>query len=167
MARSFRDSDGDIARVLRTLFDTPEFWRARKFKDPMRYVLSAVRLAYDDRPILNTGPILGWLHRMGEPLYGRPTPDGYPMDAASWSSAGQMATRFEIAKAIGSGNAGLFRGDAPGARDEPALPQRAAQLHAGWREGTLGAATRTALAQATSRQEWNMFLLSSPEFMER
>jgi len=37
----------------------PEFASAQggKFKDPLRYVLSAVRLAYDDKLILNTGPI--------------------------------------------------------------------------------------------------------------
>jgi uncharacterized protein (DUF1800 family) len=167
MARTFEHSDGDIARVLRTLFDTPQFWRARKFKDPMRYAISAVRLAYDERPILNTGPILGWLARMGEPLYGRQTPDGYALDSRSWSSAGQMATRFEIARAIGSGSAGLFRGEEPNAGERPAFPQLATPLHYEWRAATLGASTRAALAQANSPQEWNTFLLSSPEFMQR
>lgn len=167
MARSYRASDGDIARVLLTLFDTPDFWRSRKFKDPTRFVFSAVRMAYDERPILNTGPVLGWLARMGESLYGRQTPDGYALEARAWSSAGQMATRFEIAKAIGSGSAGLFRRDGPSALDEPAFPQLATRLYYDWRATTLNASTRSALAQATSPQEWNMFLLSSPEFMER
>lgn len=167
MARSFIASDGDIAQVLRTLFGSDAMWHARKFKDPTRFVFSAVRLAYDDRPIANTGPILAWLARMGEPLYGRQTPDGYALDARGWSSAGQMATRFEIAKAIGSGSAGLFRGEEPGGRDEPAFPQLATPLHYGWRVATLGEPTRSALAQASSPQEWNTFLLSSPEFMQR
>lgn len=166
MARTFHESDGQIARVLEVLFNAEGFWRAHKFKDPMRYVTSAIRAAYDRRAILNTQPVLGWLARLGEPLYGRQTPDGYPLESRSWSSAGQMATRFEISRAIGSASAGLFRPDEPGARDVPAFPQLATPLYYEWREKTLGAATRTALGQATSPQEWNTFLLASPEFMQ-
>jgi len=111
--------------------------------------------------------MLNWLNRMGEPLYGRQTPDGYALDAAAWSSAGQMATRFEIAKAIGSGSAGLFKTDGPQPTEQPAFPQLANALYYRALEPTLGANTRNALAQATSPQEWNSFLLSSPEFMHR
>lgn len=167
MGRTFLQTGGHIAQVLRTLFTQPDFWGARKFKDPMRYIISAVRAAYDQRAILNANPIVGWLGRMGEQPYGRQTPDGYPLESAAWSSAGQMTTRFEIARAIGSGRAGLFRADEPGATDQPAFPQLATPLYYGWRAATLGASTRAALAQATSPQEWNTFLLSSPEFMQR
>ena len=166
MARTFRQTDGQIAQVLDVLFNVGEFWRAHKFKDPMRYVVSAVRAAYNERPVLSTQPILGWLSRLGEPLYGRATPDGYPLDSRAWSSAGQMEARFEIARAIGSASAGLFRPDEPGARDVPGFPRLATPLYYDWREKTLGAATRNALAQAASPQEWNTFLLSSPEFMQ-
>lgn len=166
MAQTFRETDGHIARVLQVLFKADAFWRVHKFKDPMRYVLSAIRSAYDRRAILNTQPVLGWLGRLGEPLYGRATPDGYPLESRAWSGAGQMASRFEIARAIGSGSAGLFRPDEPGARDVPAFPQLASPLFYEWREKTLGASTRAALGQAASPQEWNTFLLASPEFME-
>ena len=47
----------------------------------MRYVLSAVRLAYDGRTISNTRPLLDWLNALGEAPYGRQTPDGYPLTA--------------------------------------------------------------------------------------
>lgn len=167
MARSFRDSDGRIATVLRTLFDAPIFWQARKFKDPMRFVMSALRQAYDERPILNTGPVLFWLNRLGEPLYGRQTPDGYPLDARAWDSAGQMAMRFEIARTLASGSAGLFRVEGPAAREEPAFPRLSTPVFFQWRAATLGPASHAALAQATSPQEWGTFLLSSPEFMQR
>ena len=169
MAQTFQRSDGDIAATLRTLMTSPEFAQGagRKFKDPVRYVVSAVRLAYDDKPILNVGPMLGWLNRMGEPLYGRATPDGYPLDAASWASPGQMATRFEIARTIGSGNAGLFKTDGPQPMERPAFPQLANALYYRAIDGTLGAPTKNALAQAASPQEWNSFLLASPEFMNR
>ena len=169
MAQSFLQSDGDIAVTLQTLLSSPEYAQGagQKFKDPMHYVVSAVRLAYDDKPILNVGPMLNWLNRMGEPLYGRQSPDGYPLDAAAWSSPGQMATRFEIAKAIGSGNAGLFKTDSPQPLEKPAFPQLANALYYRALGQTLGPNTQQALAQATSAQEWNSFLLSSPELMHR
>ena len=77
-----------------------------KFKDPMQFVVSSLRLAYDGKTITNYHPAVGWLQQLGEPLYGRVTPDGYPLTEAAWSSSGQMVRRFEIARAIGSGNAG-------------------------------------------------------------
>ena len=100
MADTFRRSDGDIAQVLNTLFRSREFTASlgQEFKDPAHYAVSAVRLAYDDQVILNTGPIQGWLNRMAEGLYNHETPDGYPMTAASWDGPGQLAIRFEIAR---------------------------------------------------------------------
>ncbi len=168
MAQAFLRSDGDIAETLATMFEASEFNSAlgRKFKDPMHYVVSAVRLAYDARPIQNTAPMLGWLGRLGELPYNRQTPDGYPLDESAWASPGQMATRFEIARAIGSGSAGLFK--AEGATTEtPAFPRLASAFFYDSVEPTLSDATRAALDRATSPQEWNVFLLSSPEFMMR
>ncbi|MEI7970693.1 MAG: DUF1800 domain-containing protein [Betaproteobacteria bacterium] len=169
MALTFRKTDGDIRATLRTLFLSPEFRSGipPKFKDPMNYVISAVRLAYDTRPIVNVGPVLAWLNRMGEPLYGRATPDGYPLQGSAWMSPGQMTTRFEVAKAIGSSSAGLFRTEDPAPVDQPAFPQLANALYHEAIARTLSDSTRTALDQAGSQQEWNTLLLSSPEFMHR
>lgn len=169
MVAVFEKTHGDMAAVLERLFTAPEFVQAPagKFKDPMRYVLSSVRLAYDQKVILNTGPLLGWLNRMGEPLYGRLTPDGYPLHASAWASPGQMTTRFEIAKAIGSGSAGLFKAEGPQGQERAAFPQLANALYYQAMAQTLGAATRQALDQAASPQEWNSFLLSAPEMMLR
>jgi len=169
MAQRFEASHGDIAATLEALFTAPEFAAAsgRKFKDPMRYVVSAVRLAYDDKAVLNVGPMINWLNRMGEPLYGRVTPDGYPLAASAWNSPGQMATRFEIAKAIGSGSAGLFKSDGPQSVERSAFPQLSNALYYQSIAQTLSPATVRALDQAASPQEWNSFLLSSPEMMYR
>ena len=168
MAESFTKSDGEIAATLGTMFEAPEFAATlgRKFKDPMHYVVSAVRLAYDDRPIRNTGPILGWLARLGELPYNRQTPDGYPLEESAWASPGQMAARFEIARAIGTGSAGLFHAEGENA-DAPAFPRLASAFYYGSIEPTRGAATRAALERAGSPQDWSVFLLSSPEFMMR
>ncbi|KAB0331949.1 DUF1800 domain-containing protein [Janthinobacterium sp. PLB04] len=169
MAATFQQSDGMIADVLQTMFSSPEFKQSlgKKFKDPMHYVVSAVRLSYDDKPILNAGPMLSWLSRMGQPLYGRQTPDGYPLADASWASPGQMTTRFDIARTIGSGSAGLFKTDGPQPQEKVAFPQLASALYYQSLQPALSPATRLALEQAASPQEWNTFLLSSPEMMHR
>jgi uncharacterized protein (DUF1800 family) len=173
MAQTFMHSDGDIAQVLRTMFTAPEFAASlgRKFKDPTHYVVSSVRLAYDGKVIVNAGPAINWLNRMGEPLYGHQTPDGYAMIESAWASPGQMSTRFEIAKALGTGSAGLFRPEAKAPDDKPvdrpAFPQLANALFYEFLQKGLSAPTRQALDQATSPQEWNTFLLASPEMMNR
>ncbi|TFW15541.1 DUF1800 domain-containing protein [Duganella callida] len=169
MAATFQSSDGDIAAVLRVLFTSAEFTQSlgQKFKDPVHYVVSAVRLTYDDKVILNAGPMINWLNRMAEPLYGRQTPDGYPLTQSAWASPGQMTTRFEIAKAIGNGAAGLFKSEGAMPQERPAFPQLANALYFQSLQKALAPATASALEQATSPQEWNALFLSSPEFMHR
>jgi len=169
MSQTFTRTDGDIAETLKTLLTSPEFAQGagKKFKDPMHFVISAVRLAYDDKPILNAGPILNWLNRMGEPLFGHQTPDGYPMNESAWASPGQMVLRFEIAKAIGSGSAGLFKSDGAQPQERAAFPQLSNALYFQSIQKTLSSGTRKALEQAASAPEWNTFLLSSPEMMAR
>jgi uncharacterized protein (DUF1800 family) len=160
MAQVFQSSDGDIAATLRVMLRSPEFGASLggKFKDPVHYVVSAVRLAYDDKPILNAAPIINWLNRMGEGLYNRETPDGYPLTQASWASPGQMTTRFEIARAIGSGSAGLFKADGPQGAEVAAFPQLSNALYYQAVQKTLTPATLKALGEARSPQEWNTTL---------
>lgn len=169
MAQTFKTSDGDIAAVLSTMVHAPEFAASLKsgarFKDPVQYVLSAVRLAYDDKVIVNTLPIQGWLNRLGEGMFNRETPDGYSLASASWSGPGQMMVRFEIARQIGSGSAGLFKPDGPNAVDRPAFPLIQNSLYFNGLRQTLGPTTLAALDQAISPQDWNTLFLSSPEFM--
>jgi uncharacterized protein (DUF1800 family) len=169
MAQTFRSSDGDITAVLSTMLHSPEFAASltttTKFKDSVQYVMSAVRMAYDSKVILNTLPIQGWLNRLAEGLFNHETPDGYPLTSATWNGPGQMMVRFEIARQIGSGSAGLFKPDVPNATDQPAFPLiQNALFFAGLRQ-TLSPTTLAALDQAVSPQDWNTLFLSSPEFM--
>jgi uncharacterized protein (DUF1800 family) len=175
MAETFRRADGDIAAVLRTMFLAREFTGALtgpqggpgKFKDPLPFVVSSLRLAYDGKVISNYRPVVGWLAQLGQPLYGRVTPDGYPLMETAWTSSGQLVKRFEIARAIGAGSAGLFNTDdnTPGPRvGFPVLNNR---LFYEAIEPTLSARTREALARTASQQEWNSVLLASPDWMQR
>ncbi len=174
MSRTFLRTDGDIAKVLETLFQSPEFEaslsresKGGRFKDPAHYVISAVRLAYGGQPVTDTGPILSWLGRMGEGLYRHETPDGYSLTAASWDGPGQMATRFEFARQLGSTGAGLIEAPSPGAPRTRRGPDIQAQVKAAGLAGDVDQATRTALAQAVSAEDWNTLFLASPGFMRR
>ena len=179
MVRTWRRSDGDIAAVLRTLFTSPQFVASLgrpQFKDPMRYVISAVRASIGDRRIRNPQPLLGMLARLGEPLYARSTPDGYPIAGGAWDSPGQLTTRFRIARQLGAGAPALFASAPPvqvgmgGAQAQRApirarpcaLASSAVFLAA---EPALRPATVQALAQVRNRVRWNALWLASPEFM--
>jgi uncharacterized protein (DUF1800 family) len=169
MAKTFQKTHGDIAEVLEALFKSREFEASlgAKFKDPMHYVISTMRLAYDGKPVMNTHPVVNWLNALGEPLFGRQTPDGYPLTESGWASSGQISRRFEIARSIGSGNGGLFEPEDGSAPTNAGFPQLSGRLYFTAVEPFLSSHARTALDRAGSQLEWNTFLLASPDFNYR
>jgi uncharacterized protein (DUF1800 family) len=175
MTRTFQKSDGSIAAVLREMFldrnfiaalNTPET-KLEKFKDPTQFVASSLRLSYEGKTITNYHPAAGWLAQLGEPLYGRVTPDGYALSEAAWTSSGQMIRRFEIARAIGGGGAGLFTNEDNTPGQNTGFPMLASRLFFEVIEPVLGARTRDALGRTSSQPEWNTILLASPDWMQR
>lgn len=169
MAKTFQKTHGDIAEVLKTLFESREFEASLgvKFKDPMHYVISTMRLAYDGKQVMNTHPVVNWLNALGEPLFGRQTPDGYPLTESGWASSGQISRRFEIARAIGSGNGGLFEPEDGSAPTTTGFPQLSGRLYYTAVEPFLSTNAHAALDRAGSQLEWNTFLLASPDFNYR
>jgi uncharacterized protein (DUF1800 family) len=178
MQDAFSASRGDIAHTLQAMFESSEFWHAdflgRKFKDPVQYVFSSVRLVYDGRMITNYKPVLNWLHALDEPLYGHQTPDGYGMKQKDWASSGQMARRFEIARLVANAGPKLFGPpDSDNAQDMPATAAGIAQPDMTQSRTSslmlplLSEKTGEALAQAKDNREWTALFLSTPEFMYR
>ena len=170
MANSFLQSDGNIPITLRTMFDSPEFIASlgHKFKDPLHYVVSVVRLAYDGNSIVNTGPMLNWLNMMGQAFNGHQTPDGYSMQESAWASPGQMSVRFDIARSMAFGTPGLFKIDnQPAPTEKPPAPALANSMFAKNMSNGFSQETRDALQQAKNPNEWNIFFLASPEMMRR
>jgi uncharacterized protein (DUF1800 family) len=105
MAETFMKKDGDIREVLRTLFQSPEFWAAdsyrAKVKTPLEFVASAVRASGVD--VQNALPLVQNLNRMGMPLYGMQPPTGYSMKAETWVNSSALVNRMNFALALGSG----------------------------------------------------------------
>ena len=172
MAKQFLLTKGDIPSVLKTMFESSEFVASlgKKFKDPMHYVISSVRLAYEDKMIVNTGPFLNWINTLGQQANGHQTPDGYSMKEMAWSSPAQMTARFDVARLIARGAPNLFKADAEettAQHREAARPALAQNVYVKGLSNQFSVTSREALSQSGSAQEWNAFFLSAPEMMRR
>jgi uncharacterized protein (DUF1800 family) len=102
MAKSYLSSDGDIARVLETMYRSQEFWSPQtyraKIKTPLEYVVSAARAS--DANITNMQALINGLRDMGMPLYGAVPPTGYKWDAEDWVSTGALVNRMNFALSL-------------------------------------------------------------------
>ncbi len=102
VAAAFTKSDGDIRETLKAIFfskefNSPEIYRA-KVKRPFELVISAIRTLGADT---NGGPgTHQWIARMGEPLYGFQTPNGYSDAAESWVNTGGLLERMNFGLAL-------------------------------------------------------------------
>src|SRR5436190_12088003 len=102
VAAAFTKSDGDIRETLKAIFFSPEFnspqaYRA-KIKRPFELAISAVRTLGGE----TTGgtQLHQWIARMGEPLYGFQTPNGYSDVAESWVNTGALLERLNFGLAL-------------------------------------------------------------------
>lgn len=165
MVVAFLRTKGDIPATLRPMLHAPAFASSEmpKFKDPHHYLLSGLRAGFEGREVQNAQPLQNWLRRLGQGLYDKQTPDGYPLTAEAWNSPGQMTQRFEMARQIGGGAAVLYRADGTSVP----VPMPDIGVLRARMEPTLATTTRAALAQTTSPQQWLTLLLSSPDFMYR
>jgi len=102
VAAAFTKSDGDIRETLKAIFfsnefNSPEAYRA-KIKRPFELVVSAIRTLGADT---NGGPgTHQWIARMGEPLYGFQTPNGYSDAAETWVNTGGLLERMNFGLAL-------------------------------------------------------------------
>lgn len=103
VAKAFHDSKGDIKTTLRALFDDKEFYAPEnyraKIKTPLEVVASTLRTVGAET---NGVQIQTLLNRMGEPLYGYQTPNGYPDMAEDWVNTGALLERLNFAVALAS-----------------------------------------------------------------
>jgi uncharacterized protein (DUF1800 family) len=104
IAATFLKTDGDIRETLRAIFFSPEFnsteaYRA-KVKRPFELAISAIRTLGGET---NGGPgVQQWIARMGEPLYGFQTPNGYSDTAESWVNTGGLLERLNFGLTLAS-----------------------------------------------------------------
>jgi len=149
LSHVFVRTDGDLREVVRALATSPEFaapeTRGAKFKTPYQYLVSAARAlgstSTDARALLVA------CARMGMPVHGCPTPDGWSDTRAAWASADGLRQRVEFAVA---------------AAQRAANPQRIPETVL----ATLGPVAREAIASAPPGERLAI-ALASPDFMRR
>jgi uncharacterized protein (DUF1800 family) len=105
MAASYLKSDGNVGAVLMTMFKAKEFWSPQvyraKVKTPLEFLVSAVRAS--DATVTNPLPLVQAMDRLGMPMWGMQTPDGYGWTAEDWVSSNGLLSRMNFALVL-SGN---------------------------------------------------------------
>lgn len=156
LRQRFLATQGDLRAVMQTLIEHPAF-RERAhvgnlFKTPYQFTLSALRAT--QTPVQNPQPLDRQLHRLGMPLYGQPTPDGYSYQQRTWLNPDAVLQRIQWAILIGNGNSG-----ASNATGRPDAGDVSASV---WKQ--LGSNSRSVVNAVLPRSR-NAFMLASPEFM--
>jgi len=105
MSQTFLKKDGEIHEVLKTMFNSPEFWRAdlyrAKLKTPLEFMVSAVRATGAD--VTDAAPLARQLNTMGMPLYGMQPPTGYSMKSEAWVNSSALLGRMNFSVALMAG----------------------------------------------------------------
>jgi hypothetical protein len=105
VARTYQRTGGDIRSMLRTIFESPEFWSRSalraKVRSPLELVSASLRAleAKVDDPL----PLARAVARLGEPLYLAQAPTGYPDRAQTWLSSGALLARIDFGLQLANG----------------------------------------------------------------
>ena len=104
-ANTFSNSDGDIRETLRCVITSPEFFSRQayraKVKTPFEVVASALR-AVNAQPDFTprTAQVVA---RLGQPIFGRQTPDGWPDRGDAWMNTGAILNRINFGLSLAAG----------------------------------------------------------------
>jgi uncharacterized protein (DUF1800 family) len=105
MAQTFMKSDGDLRAVMETMFRSPEFfsegaWEAR-VKSPLEMAASTIRAMGGE--MTDAWSTVQRISNMGQALYAKLEPTGYPDVAETWLGATAVIARMNFAAAVASG----------------------------------------------------------------
>jgi uncharacterized protein (DUF1800 family) len=104
-AATFTATDGDIREVVRTIVTSPEFFSQAayrgKVKTPFELVTSTLRaLNTIPDPTPRTARVVD---QLGQPIFGKETPNGYPDVADAWLNTGAILNRINFGTMAVSG----------------------------------------------------------------
>jgi uncharacterized protein (DUF1800 family) len=102
MAKTFRDKNGDIREVMKTMLTSDEFfsqaaYRA-KVKTPFEAIVSAVRAT--GAQVDFAFPLARQIADLGEPLYRKLEPTGYSDANSEWVNSAALLARMNFALAL-------------------------------------------------------------------
>jgi uncharacterized protein (DUF1800 family) len=106
VAQTFLRTNGDIREVVRAIVTSREFFSRAAFrakvKTPFELVASTLR-ALNAIPD-TTNRLAGQVARLGQPIWQRQTPDGWPDQADAWVNSGSILNRMNFGVATAQGN---------------------------------------------------------------
>jgi uncharacterized protein (DUF1800 family) len=148
LVKSFKDSDGNLKEVAKTLIAADESWtpRRQKLKSPAQWVAAGLRLtgAQGTVPI---GLTINAQATLGEPLWRPLAPNGFSDTEAAWIDG--VPHRLDIANA--------FAGRVPAADPLALLESSLGPL--------ASPETRETVARAETRRQALALLFMTPEFL--
>jgi uncharacterized protein (DUF1800 family) len=105
MALTFTKTDGDLRAVMETMFRSPEFfsegaWEAR-IKSPLDMAAGTIRAMAGE--VTDAWTLVQKISDMGEALYAKTEPTGYPDVTETWLSTAGIMVRMNFAASIASG----------------------------------------------------------------
>jgi uncharacterized protein (DUF1800 family) len=169
MAATFTKTDGDLRAVLATLFTSIEFlsegaWQS-KLKSPLEMVVSAVRALNVDAA--DTLPLAQRIAEIGQPLYGKVEPTGYPNTGEQWASASGILGRINFATALTSGQLPGVKTDASRFNFKPPAVVASELLGIAPSPETLAAIEKSIQGREVTPSMLAATVLGSPEFQKR
>ena len=108
--QAFRDSEGNIATVLRHIFLSNAFMASagQKLRRPMDYVVAVTRTFGDDLILDNPEFLRKRLELMGHLPYMWHPPNGYPQRAEAWLNTNGLLHRWNLAMHLTRANEDWF-----------------------------------------------------------
>ena len=100
IAKTFRETEGDLARVAHALVDLPEAWaeNARKFRTPQDWMVASLR-ALGGGQVPDT--VIASLRQLRHPLWAPASPKGFGDTRTEWADPDSLMNRAELARSIG------------------------------------------------------------------
>lgn len=169
MAATFTKTDGDLRAVMETLLFSKEFlsegaWRA-KVKSPLEMVVGSLRAV--NAEVTEATAVAQRIADLGQPLYGKAEPTGYPNTGESWTNSVALLGRMNFAAA-------LFEDKIPGVKADPGAiasgdMRRAMQALTGVAASpeAIAAVEKGAAGQAPTPALMATVMIGSPDFQRR
>jgi hypothetical protein len=97
------------------MFHSPEFWSPEvyraKVKTPIEFMVSALRAS--DAQVNNALPLVQAMERLGMPIYGMQTPNGYSWKQDEWVSSNALIARMNFSLLLSDDRVSGTRTDWP------------------------------------------------------
>lgn len=100
LSTQFLATGGDMAAMLTTIAESPEFWASEsqpKIATPLDFSVRIARLTGSG----NAGTVREFLRKSGTGLFERVTPDGYPEADAAYADSNALLQRWRFTAAMG------------------------------------------------------------------